>query len=96
VLAVILLVTLLIGAFSGGLTYLIVYAHREILWSSFGYLIGLILGLAATIVWATALESQPPRQSSLIGLGFVGALVGPAVAILVAWLRKTASSSTSR
>ena len=84
-----MLVTLIIGALSGGLAYLIVHGRCGILWSSGGYLIGLILGFAATLVWAIAVESATHQQSNIIGLGLVGALLGPGAAILLARRRKT-------
>jgi hypothetical protein len=84
-----MVLTLIIGALSGGLTYLIVHARPGMLWATGGYLIGLILGFGITVVWAIAVESQTHQHTNIIALGLVGALLGPAAAILLARWRSS-------
>jgi hypothetical protein len=89
-----MIVVLIIGAISGGLTCLIVYGRHGVLWMSGGYLIGLILGFAITVVSAIAVESATHQHSNIIGFGPVGALLGPVAAILLVRRKKSRSPMT--
>jgi hypothetical protein len=70
------LVTFIIAGVAGLFTYLIAYGRRGALWGTTAYVIGLIVGVAVTLVWTVAMESETHQISDIIGFGFVGAIFG--------------------